>query len=82
VFVALPIDVLEQDTDVEPSVPGRPTAPPSPSRLASGGRRASAGQPSTGHRRRRRCGERGGRVAALAERLGAAVWCEATAPMW
>ena len=35
VFVALPIDVLEQDTDVEPFAPGRSTALPSPTRPAS-----------------------------------------------
>jgi benzoylformate decarboxylase len=77
VFVALPIDVLEQETDVEPFPPGRLYRSPAPDpaglaaavELLLGSRRpaivvgddAAAAAPD---------------VAALAEHLGAAVWCE------
>ena len=78
VFVALPIDVLEQDTDVEPSAsravsialpsPTRPASRRRPSCCSAAVDRSSS--PAT--TRRARATE----VAALAERLGAAVWCE------
>lgn len=77
VFVALPIDVMEQETDVEPFVPGTLYRAPVPD---PGGVRAAAEvlraarQPVivAGDDTARAAAE----VAALAERLGAAVWCE------
>ncbi len=77
VFVALPIDVLEQETDVGPLGPGRlyrapvpdPAAIQAATELLLSSRRPAlvvgddaASAPAE--------------VAALAERLGAAVWCE------
>ncbi len=77
VFVALPIDVLEQETDVEPFVPGRLYRAPEPdpagvqaaAELLLGSRRPAivVGDDAAGA---------AADVAALAERLGAAVWCE------
>jgi benzoylformate decarboxylase len=77
VFVALPIDVLEQETDVEPLPPGRLYRAPAPdpagitaaAELLLGSRRPAivAGDDATGAV---------ADLAALAERLGAAVWCE------
>jgi benzoylformate decarboxylase len=77
VFIALPIDVLEQETDVEPFPPGRLYRAPAPdpagiaaaAELLLGSRRPAivAGDDATGA---------GSDVAALAEGLGAAVWCE------
>jgi benzoylformate decarboxylase len=77
VFVALPIDVLEQETDVEPFSPGRlyRTPVPDPAGIAAAAellldsRRPAivAGDDATGAV---------AEVTALAERLGAAVWCE------
>ncbi len=77
VFVALPIDVLEQETDLAPLAPGRLHRAPDPdpagiqaaAELLLGSRRpviivgddAASGAAE---------------VAALAEQLGAAVWCE------
>ena len=77
VFVALPIDVMEQETDVEPFPPGAlfraPAPDPAGIRVAAGLLR-SARQPVivAGDDTARASAE----VAALAERLGAAVWCE------
>ena len=78
VFVALPIDVLEQETDVEPFPPGRLYRAP----RARPGRRA-ARPPSCCSASRRPAivvgddaASAAAEVAALAERLGAAVWCE------
>jgi benzoylformate decarboxylase len=77
VFVALPIDVLEQETDVEPFPPGRlyRAAAPDPAGVEAAAAllldsRAPAivvGDDTAGA---------AGDVAALAERLGAPVWCE------
>jgi benzoylformate decarboxylase len=77
VFVALPIDVLEQETDVEPFPPGRLHRAPAPdpagvraaAELLLGSRQPVmvVGDDAAGA---------AGEVAALAERLGAAVWCE------
>ena len=77
VFVALPIDVLEQETDVEPFAPGRlyraPTPDPEGVRAAAGlllGSRRPAiviGDDAT---------SAAAEVAGLADALGAAVWCE------
>jgi benzoylformate decarboxylase len=77
VFVGLPIDVLEQETDVAAFAPGRLYRAPAPDPTAV---RAAvelllAGQRPTivvGDDAARAPGE----VAALAELLGAAVWCE------
>jgi benzoylformate decarboxylase len=77
VFVALPIDVLEQETDVEAIPPGRLFRAPAPEPAAV---EAAAGLLLTA-----RCpaivvgDEAAGaaaEVAALATQLGAAVWCE------
>lgn len=77
VFVALPIDVLEQETDNEPFPPGRLYRAPDPdpagvreaAALLVGSRRPAIvlGDDATGA---------AAEAAALAERLGAAVWCE------
>ncbi|MGH7366444.1 MAG: thiamine pyrophosphate-binding protein [Candidatus Rokuibacteriota bacterium] len=77
VFVALPIDVLEQETDIEPFPPGRLYRAPDPdpagvreaAALLVGSRRPAIvlGDDATGA---------AAEAAALAERLGAAVWCE------
>jgi benzoylformate decarboxylase len=77
VFVALPIDVLEQETDVEPFPPGRLYRAPEPD---PGGIQAAA-QLLLGSRRPAivvgdDAASAAADVAALAERLGAAVWCE------
>ena len=77
VFVALPIDVLEQETDVEPFAPGRLYRAPQPDPegigdaaellLASARPAIVVGDDAA---------SAASEVAALAERLGAAVWCE------
>jgi benzoylformate decarboxylase len=77
VFVALPIDVLEQETEVEPFPPSRLYRAPAPdpagiaaaAELLLGSRHPAivAGDDATGAV---------SDVTALAERLGAAVWCE------
>jgi benzoylformate decarboxylase len=77
VFVALPIDVLEQETDVEAFPPGRLYRAPEPdpeglraaAEMLLGSRRPAivVGDDAAGAATE---------VAALAERLGAAVWCE------
>jgi benzoylformate decarboxylase len=77
VFVALPIDVLEQETDVEPFAPGRLYRAPQPD---PEGIRAAAGLLLGSARPAIVVGDdaasAASEVAALAERLGAAVWCE------
>ena len=77
VFVALPIDVLEQETDLAPLPPGRLYRAPEPdpagietaAALLLGGQRPAivVGDDAAGAATE---------VAALAEQLGAAVWCE------
>jgi benzoylformate decarboxylase len=77
VFVALPIDVLEQETDVESFPPGRLYRAPEPdpagvqaaAELLLGSRHPAivVGDDAA---------SAAADVAALAERLGAAVWCE------
>ena len=77
VFVALPIDVLEQETDLAPFVPGRLYRAPEPdpagvqaaAELLRGARRPAivVGDDAV---------SAAAEVAALAEQLGAAVWCE------
>jgi benzoylformate decarboxylase len=77
VFVALPIDVMEQETDVEPFPPGAlyraPAPDPAGIEAAAELLRRSrqpvivAGDDTAGA---------AAELAALAERLGAAVWCE------
>jgi benzoylformate decarboxylase len=77
VFVALPIDVLEQETEIEPFPPGRLYRAPAPdpagieaaAALLLEARRPVivAGDDAAGATRE---------LASLAERLGAAVWCE------
>ena len=77
VFVALPIDVLEQETEVEPFPPGHLYRAPEPdpagvraaTELLLGSARPVivAGDDAAGA---------ASEVAALAEHLGAAVWCE------
>jgi benzoylformate decarboxylase len=77
VFVALPIDVIEQETDVEPFPPGRLHRAPGPdpdgvraaAELLLGSRRPAivVGDDAAGA---------AAEVAGLAERLGATVWCE------
>jgi benzoylformate decarboxylase len=77
VFVALPIDVLEQETDVEPYPPGRLYRAPRPdpagveaaARLLLGSQRPAI---VAGDDAARAAAE----LAALAERLGAPVWGE------
>jgi benzoylformate decarboxylase len=77
VFVALPIDVLEQETDVEPFPPGRLYRAPQPD---PEGLRAAAELLLGSSRPAIVVGDDAAsaavEVAALAERLGAAVWCE------
>ncbi len=77
VFVALPIDVLEQETDVEPLAPGRLYRAPQPD---PEGIRAAAELLLGSARPAIVVGDdaasAAAEVAALAERLGAAVWCE------
>ena len=77
VFVALPIDVLEQETDVEPFAPGRLYRAPQPDPegvQAAAELLLGSAQPAivVGDDAASATSE----VAALAERLGAAVWCE------
>ncbi len=77
VFVALPIDVLEQETDLAPFPPGQLYRTPDPdaagiraaAELLLGSRRPAivVGDDAAGA---------AAEVAALAEQLGAAVWCE------
>jgi len=77
VFVALPIDVLEQETDLAPFAPGRLHRAPEPdpagiqaaAELLLGSRRPAivVGDDAASG---------AAEVAALAEQLGAAVWCE------
>jgi len=77
VFVALPIDVMEQETDRGPLAPGRLHRAPAPdpagvaeaAALLLGGRRPVivAGDDAA---------PAAAELLALAERLGAAVWCE------
>jgi len=77
VFVALPIDVMEQETDQGPLAPGRLHRAPAPdpagvaeaAALLLGGRRPVivAGDDAA---------PAAAELVALAERLGAAVWCE------
>ena len=77
VFVALPIDVMEQETDQGPLPPGRlhRTPPPDPAGIAeaaallAGSRRpvVVAGDDAA---------PAAAELVALAEQLGAAVWCE------
>ncbi len=77
VFVALPIDVLEQETDVEPLPPGRLYRAPAPD---PDGIRAAAELLLVSRRPAIVAGDdtadAASELAALAERLGAAVWCE------
>jgi benzoylformate decarboxylase len=77
VFVALPIDVMEQDTDTAPFVPGALYRAPEPDRAgveAAAAVLRDSRQPAlvVGDDAAPAAAE----VAALAERLGAAVWCE------
>jgi benzoylformate decarboxylase len=78
VFVALPIDVLEQETDVEPFTPGRLFRTPDPE---AAGVQAAAERLLSSRRPAIVIGDETAgataEVIALAERLGAAVWCEA-----
>ncbi len=77
VFVALPIDVLEQETDLAPFAPGRLYRAPEPdpagiqaaAQLLLGARRPAivVGDDAA---------SAAAEVTALAEQLGAAVWCE------
>src|SRR4029453_16426953 len=77
VFVALPIDVLEQETDVGPFVPGRLYRAPGPD---PAGIQAAAELLLASRRPAIVAGDdaasAAAEVTALAERLGAAVWCE------
>jgi benzoylformate decarboxylase len=77
VFVGLPIDVLEQETDVEPFPPGALYRAPEPD---PAGVRAAAEMLLGSQRPAIIVGDdaasAAAEVAALAERLGAAVWCE------
>ena len=77
VFVALPIDVLEQETDVGPLAPGRLYRAPAPDPAAVG---AAVARLLASQRPAMVVGDDAAgaaeEVAALAERLGAAVWCE------
>jgi benzoylformate decarboxylase len=77
VFVGLPIDVMEQETDVEPFSPGalyRAPAPDPAGIRAAAALLLGARQPVivAGDDTARASTE----LTALAERLGAAVWCE------
>jgi benzoylformate decarboxylase len=77
VFVALPIDVMEQETDQGPLAPGRLHRAPAPdpagvaeaAALLLGGRRPVIGAGAD-------AAPAAAELLALAERLGAAVWCE------
>jgi benzoylformate decarboxylase len=77
VFVALPIDVLEQETDVAPLSPGRLYRAPEPD---PAGIQAAAELLRRAHRPAIVAGDdaagAAAEVAALAELLGAAAWCE------
>lgn len=77
VFVALPIDVLEQETDVEPFTPGRLFRAPDPD---AAGVQAAAERLLASQRPAIVIGDDAAgatvEVIALAERIGAAVWCE------
>ena len=77
VFVGLPIDVLEQETDGEPLAPGRLYRAPEPD---PAGVQAAAELLLGSQRPAIVVGDdavsAAADVAALAERLGAAVWCE------
>jgi benzoylformate decarboxylase len=77
VFVALPIDVLEQETEVEPLAPGQLYRAPAPD---PAGVQAAAELLLRGQRPALVVGDdaagAAADVAALAETLGAAVWCE------
>jgi benzoylformate decarboxylase len=77
VFVALPIDVLEQETDLAPFPPGRLYRAPEPD---PAGIRAAAELLLDGQRPAIVVGDdatsAAPEVAALAARIGAAVWCE------
>jgi benzoylformate decarboxylase len=77
VFVALPIDVLEQETDLAPFVPGRLYRAPEPD---PAGVQAAADLLRSAQRPAIVVGDdaasAAAEVAALAEQLGAAVWCE------
>jgi benzoylformate decarboxylase len=77
VFVALPIDVLEQETDVEPFPPGRLYRGPAPD---PAGIRAAAELLLSSRRPAIVIGDdvtgAATELTALAEQLGAAVWCE------
>jgi benzoylformate decarboxylase len=77
VFVALPIDVLEQETDVGPITPGRLYRAPDPAPTGIG----AAAEILLASRRPAivvgdDAADASGEVTALAEQLGAAVWCE------
>jgi benzoylformate decarboxylase len=77
VFVALPIDVLEQETDLAPLAPGRLYRAPAPDPAGI----QAAAQLLLGARRPvivvgDDAASAAAEVTALAERLGAAVWCE------
>ena len=77
VFVALPIDVLEQETDLAPFVPGRLYRAPEPD---PAGVQVAAELLRSARRPAIVVGDdavsAAAEVAALAEQLGAAVWCE------
>jgi benzoylformate decarboxylase len=77
VFVALPIDVLEQETDLAPPAPGRLFRAPEPD---PAGVRAAAELLRGARRPAIVVGDdaasAAAEVAALAEQLGAGVWCE------
>ncbi len=77
VFVGLPIDVLEQETDLGPFAPGRLYRDPEPD---PAGVRAAAELLRAARRPVIVVGDdaasAAAEVAALAEQLGAAVWCE------
>ncbi len=77
VFVALPIDVLEQETDLAPFVPGRLYRAPEPD---PAGVQAAAELLRSARRPAIVVGDDAAsaavEVAALAEQLGAVVWCE------
>jgi benzoylformate decarboxylase len=77
VFVALPIDVLEQETDLAPLPPGRLYRAPEPD---PAGIRAAAELLLGSQRPAIVVGDdaasAAAEVAALAEQVGAAVWCE------
>jgi benzoylformate decarboxylase len=77
VFVALPIDVLEQETDLAPLAPGRLYRAPAPDPAGI----QAAAQLLLGARRPvivvgDDAASAAAEVTALAEQLGAAVWCE------